>query len=183
LTINRRAAVISLACLSLTPVAEAAKATKAAARPPVARIEPVSETYFGREVIDPYRWMENPKDSAWEPFLRGQDAYARSVLAGIPGRDALGKRVAELSGGTAIAYGVQSRGGNVFYEVRPAGADNFKLAVRKGLAGAERILIDPTTMKSDDGKHLPLDWWRASPDGRLVVYGLSPAGSENRCCR
>ncbi len=111
--------------------------------------------------------------------MRGQDAYARAVLGSIAGRDQLKRRVAELSGGTAVAYGVQSAGGNIFYQVRPAGADNFKLAVRKGVGGAERILLDPTTMKSDDGKHVSLDWWRASPDGKHVVYGLSPAGSEN----
>jgi prolyl oligopeptidase len=141
---------------------------------------PDSETFFGQPVTDPYRWMENPKDKDWEPFMRGQDAHARQVLGGIPGRDALKARIAALSGGTAVAYGVQSAGGRLFYQVRPAGADNFKLAVRTGLAGAERILIDPTTMKGEGGVHVSLDWWRASPDGR---HGWStacrPAGSEN----
>jgi prolyl oligopeptidase len=145
----------------------------------VARIEPVTETLFGDSVTDPYRWMENPKDKDWEPFMRGQDAYARATLNAIPGRDRLKQRIAALSGGTAVAYGVQSAGGRIFYQVRPAGADNFKLAVRQGLGGAERILIDPTTMKGDGGTHVSLDWWVASPDGRHVVYGLSPAGSEN----
>jgi prolyl oligopeptidase len=178
LSITRRASLIAVACLPLCGLARAAKPLQRTG-PPVARIEPVRETFFGQTVVDPYRWMENPQDKDWEPFMRGQDAYARSVLGGIPGRDALQRRIAELSGGTAIAYGVQSAGGKVFYQVRPAGADNFKLAVRQGVAGAERIPIDPTLMKSDEGKHVSLDWWRASPDGRHVVYGLSPAGSEN----
>ncbi len=178
MSLTRRRTLITLASLPLTALAQAAKPSKPSG-PPVARIEPVSETFFGQTVVDPYRWMENPKDAEWEPFMRGQDSHARSVLAGIPGRDALKRRIAELSGGTAIAYGVQSAGGNLFYQVRPAGADNFKLAVRQGTSGAERVLIDPTAMKSSDGKHVSLDWWRASPDGKLVVYGLSPAGSEN----
>jgi prolyl oligopeptidase len=178
LSLARRRILITLASLPLTAVAKAAKPSKSGG-PPVARVEPVSETFFGQTVVDPYRWMENPKDAEWEPFMRGQDKHARTMLGGIPGRDALKRRVAELSGGSAIAYGVQSAGGTLFYQVRPAGADNFKLAVRQGAAGAERILIDPTAMKSDDGKHVSLDWWRASPDGKLVVYGLSPAGSEN----
>jgi prolyl oligopeptidase len=178
LSLTRRCTLITLASLPLTAVAKAAKPAKPGG-PPVARVEPVSETFFGQTVVDPYRWMENPKDAEWEQFMRGQDRHARSALAGIPGRDALKRRVAELSGGTAIAYSVQSAGGNLFYQVRPAGADNFKLAVRQGASGAERVLIDPTAMKSDDGKHVSLDWWRASPDGKLVVYGLSPAGSEN----
>jgi prolyl oligopeptidase len=150
----------------------------------VARIEPVSETFFGETVVDPYRWMENPKDKDWEPFMRGQDAHARAVLAAIPGRDMLARRIGELSSGTTVAFGVQKAGSRVFYQVRPAGADNFKLAVRAvapagGALGDERILIDPTAMKGEGGVHMSLDWWVASPDGRHVVYGLSPAGSEN----
>ncbi|MFO1327540.1 MAG: prolyl oligopeptidase family serine peptidase [Rubrivivax sp.] len=154
---------------------------KAAARsgPPVARVEPVTESFFGTTVVDPYRWMENPKDAEWQPFMRGQDGHARRVLKAIPGREVLKKRIAQLSGGTSVVYGVASAGGKVFYQVRPPGADNFKLAVRQGLDGAERILIDPTTMKGEGGVHLSLDWWLPSPDGRHVVYGLSPAGSEN----
>ena len=148
-------------------------------RPPVARVEPVLETFYGQTITDPYRWMENPKDKDWEPFMRGQDAHARGVLAAIPGRAALKARISALSGGTAIAYGAQKAGARLFYQVRPAGADSFMLAVREGAAGAERILLDPTTMKGDGGVHVSLDWWLASPDGRHVVYGLSPAGSEN----
>ena len=175
---TRRHAIAALALTPLWPWPGLA-ASLPRHRPPLARIEPVSDTYFGETIVDPYRWMENAKDPAWEPFMRGQDAHARQMLAGIPGRDALKQRIAALSGGTAVAYGVQSAAGKLFYQVRPAGADNFKLAVRQGAAGSERILIDPTTMKGEGGVHVSLDWWRASPDGRHVVYGLSPAGSED----
>ncbi|MBN8504785.1 MAG: S9 family peptidase [Burkholderiales bacterium] len=101
------------------------------------------------------------------------------MLGGIPGRDALKARIAALSGGTTVVYGVQKCGEKLFYQVRPAGADNFKLAVRQGVAGTEKVLVDPTTMKGEGGVHVSLDWWLASPDGSHVVYGLSPAGSEN----
>lgn len=186
-TLMRRAAALAAAgplgrlgaLGTLVPLAAAAKAAAAPRRAPVARIEPVRETFFGTTVVDPYRWMENPKDKDWEPFMRGQDAHARDVLAAIPGRSTLQRRIAELSGGTALAYGAQKAGARIFYQVRPAGADNFKLAVREGLGGAERILVDPTAMKGEGGTHVSLDWWVASPDGSHVVYGLSPAGSEN----
>lgn len=163
---------------ALWPLGSAA-ATPARSGPPVARVEPVRETFFGQTVTDPYRWMEDPKDRDWEPFMRGQDAHARRLLNAIPGRDALRQRIGALSGGVAVAFGVQSAGGRLFYQVRPAGADNFKLAMRQGRDGAERILIDPTAMKGEGGTHVSLDWWRASPDGRHLVYGLSPAGSED----
>jgi len=51
--------------------------------------------------------------------------------------------------------------------------------VRDGAAGAERLLIDPSVLRGPNDAHMSLDWWLASPNGRHVVYGLSPAGSEN----
>lgn len=177
------AAGCALPAWPLGAAAAAARAAMKVPRPPVARVEPVTETFFGQSVTDPYRWMENPKDKDWEPFMRGQDAHARATLAAIPGRDALAQRISSLSAGTAIAYGVQRAGQGsterVFYQVRPAGADGFQLAVRAGLGAPERILIDPTAMKDAQGRHVSLDWWVPSPDGRHVVYGLSAAGSED----
>jgi prolyl oligopeptidase len=178
-TISRRRAVISLTGTSVAaaihPLLAAGSATSG---PPVARVEPVSEQFFGETIVDPYRWMENSRDPDWEPFIRGQAAYARKVLDAIPGRKRLGARITQLSGDAVITRGVQSCGGVTFYEKRPVGADNFKLYVRPRIHGEERLLIDPTVL-NQDGKHVSLDWWSAAPDGSHVVYGLSPAGSED----
>jgi prolyl oligopeptidase len=145
---------------------------------PVARIQVVKDTYFGETLEDPYRWMENDKDAEWLPYLKGQNEHARAVLARIPGRDALLERIQSLSGDTAATRKVQRAGGNLFFEQRPAGADNFKLFVRS--AGISRILVDPTTLKHDANVgHMSLDWWHASPDGSRMVYGLSKDGSED----
>src|SRR5262249_3437067 len=143
---------------------------------PVARVEPVKETHFGVEVVDRYRWMENPKDPDWLPFLHGQSDYARKVLDAIPGREGLLRRIQALSGDTAVPTQLQAAGARLFYQQRPAGADNYKLFVRDG-DGPARVLIDPTTMTVGD-THMSLDWWRASDDGARLAYGLSPAGSE-----
>lgn len=154
--------------------------TAAAARrgPPVARIEPVSETLWGETIVDRYRWMENPKDRDWEPFMRGQADHARRVLDSLPGRKALHDRIGALSGGLPIARAPQIGGKRIFYLMRPQGANQFKLFMREGEGGAERLLIDPA-VKREGGTHVSLDWWAPSPDGRYVVHGLSPAGSEN----
>jgi prolyl oligopeptidase len=146
---------------------------------PVARIEPIVDTYFGEEIIDNYRWMENEKDPEWVPFMKGQAEFARATLDKIPGLAALQKRIGDLSGDTEVVFGIQQAGDNLFVQSRPVGADNFRLTVRKGLDGPSRVLVDPSTMRGPDGSHVSLDWWVASPDGSFVAYGLSPAGSEN----
>lgn len=146
--------------------------------PLVARVEPVTETYFGTAVTDPYRWMENPEDKDWEPFMKSQAGHARQVLDGIPGRAALAKRVGGLAGDLEIINVIQVAGPWIFIDKRPAGANNFQLYVREGLAGAERLLIDPEA-RTQGEVHYSMNYWSASPDGRYVMYGMSPSGSEN----
>jgi prolyl oligopeptidase len=146
--------------------------------PPVARIEPVTETFFGAKITDDYRWMENPKDKEWEPYMRGQADFARAQLDAIPGRADLLKKVSGLSGDLEVASGIQVAGENVFVEKRPAGANNFRLYVRNGFDGTDRLLINPETRTKGEVSY-SLNYWSASPDGKWVAYGMSAAGSEN----
>jgi prolyl oligopeptidase len=143
---------------------------------PVARIEIVRDSYFGETLEDPYRWMENDKDRDWLPFLEGQNRHARAVLDALPGRAALLARIQQVSGDTVLTNKIQRAGGLTFIQQRPAGADNFKLFVRSG--GRDRVLVDPTALAAGGG-HWSMDWWKASSDGRYIVYGLSRDGSED----
>jgi prolyl oligopeptidase len=179
--INRRdllAGAGSLCAALLTRPSSSSTAASGTDIPPapVARVQAVKDEYFGETVIDPYRWMENDKDPEWLPFLKAQNAHARAVLDRIPGRDALRRRIEQLSGDTATTRSARRAGGRLFFEQRPVGADNFKLFVRE--QGAERVLIDPTALSVASG-HLSLDWWEPSPDGSHLVYGLSKDGSED----
>ncbi len=160
--------------MAISPTAASAMTEKSG--PPAARVEPVTDDYFGTKIVDPYRWMEDPKDRDWIPFLTGQNRYARSVLDTLPMRTKLLKRIESLSGDLAVTRRVVPAGDLLFYEQRPAGSENYKLFVREG-SGAPRLLIDPTAMKMGDA-HVSLDWWEPSFDGKYVAYGLSPAGSE-----
>jgi len=144
---------------------------------PVARVEVVKDTYFGETLSDPYRWMENSKDPDWLPFLKEENDHARAILDALPGRAGFLKRITQLTGDTAVTRRAQRAGGLTFFEHRPVGADNFKLFVRDA-KGHDRTLVDPT-LQSGPKSHVSLDWWRASPDGRLMVYGLSKDGSED----
>lgn len=175
-TIDRRRLLAGSGALGLALAARGAQAAGAVPPAPVARVAVVKDSYFGETLSDPYRWMENDKDPDWLPFLKGQNEHARAILDAIPGRDGLLARIQALSGDTAVTSSVQRAGGRLFYQQRPAGADNFKLFVREG--GADRVLVDPTRLSGAAG-HMSLDWWRASPDGTHVVYGLSKDGSED----
>lgn len=143
---------------------------------PIARVAPVTDTYFGETITDRYRWMENDKDPEWLPFLKQQNAHTRAILDTLPKRDELLKRIQQLSGDIAAPARVEKAGARLFYQQRPAGSNNFKLFVREG--GKDRVLVDPTKLDTKTS-HISLDWWHASPDGSKLVYGLSKDGSED----
>jgi prolyl oligopeptidase len=167
--IHRAASGLVLACAMSAVAADIPPA-------PVARVEPVTDTYFGEAIVDRYRWMENDKDAEWLPFLKQQNAHARAMLDTLPRRETLLKRIQQLSGDIASPAQVQKNGGKVFYQQRPAGSNNYQLFVRE--AGKDRVLVDPTRLDTKTG-HISLDWWQSSPDGSKLAYGLSSDGSED----
>ncbi len=176
--INRRTLLASAAAAAAVAQAKAFAQTSTPAWPPGpgARVEPVAETFFGQTVTDPYRWMENPEDPEWGPFMRANADHARAMLDAIPGRAALQARNSALTGAFDVVFRVTKKADKLFFAKRVAGTDSPALFVRE--AGVDRVLIDPNTMEQD-GAHVSLDWWEPSPNGAHVAYGLSPAGSEN----
>lgn len=146
--------------------------------PPETPVRDVKETFFGTEVTDPYRWLEDLKSPEVSSWMRAQNDYTRSVLDRIPNRDKLRARIAELDDAGVRVNGLQSFGGRLFYLKRTAGEDNRRLYVRDGAAGAERLLLDPQT-RTANGVHFSIDYFQPAPDGKLVAVGISPGGSEN----
>lgn len=66
----------------------------------------VTDNYFGTEVTDNYRWLENIKDSSVVKWFRDQADYTNSVLAKIPGQQMLINEFEKLDSVQAIIYGV-----------------------------------------------------------------------------
>ena len=118
----------------------------------------------------------------WKAYVTAQGTRTRAVLDAIPGRDALQAAVATYDGEVVAVQAVQVGGPYVFTQVRPAAANTFKLYVREGVNGRDRLLVDPDVY-AQAGSHASLDWWACSPDGTHVVFGSSPGGSENSTAR
>lgn len=144
--------------------------------PPVAPVREVIDTYFGARVVDPYRWMEtdSPDFAGW---MKGQSDHTRRHLDALPLRAGLFDRVKALDNAGTLVVSAQRWGKHLFYLRTEPGKDTFKLYVREGMKGQERLLVDPEAL-GKDGKHVSIDYYAPSRDGRLVAYGLSPSGSE-----
>jgi prolyl oligopeptidase len=145
-------------------------------KPPAARIDKDADTYFGKTVPDPYRWMETPSPE-FDAWVRAQDSYTREVLATIPGRDALRQHIDDVAGKMTVVTAVTQVGHRVFYRQRGPGDDLPKLVVRDMDTGRDRILLDPNRV-TESGHHVSIDQFQPSQDGHYVAVGLAPAGSE-----
>lgn len=150
--------------------------------PPSTAMRDVMDTYFGTKINDPYRWLEDLKSSEVSAWMKAQNDYTRSVLDRIPGRDKLRARIAELDNTGVQVNSLQSFGGRLFYLKRTPGDDNRKLYVRDGANNPERLLLNPETLTAN-GVHYSIDYYQASPDGKLVAIGVSQGGSENSVLR
>ena len=146
--------------------------------PPPTPQRPVTDTYHGTAVVDPYRWMEDMKSPEFQGWLKAQASHASSVLALLPGRSTLRQRLGELADGGETTRDYAVAGGRSFYLKRVPGEATQKLWVRQGLDGAERVLLDPSALPGQPGRHA-VDWFSPSPDGRRLAIGLSAGGSED----
>jgi len=147
------------------------------ASPPVAAKKPVTETFFGTAVTDDYRWMEDMKSKEFLDFMKGQSEYTRAVLDKIPGREALEKRIVALDNAGVMIFDVQKYNGKYFYRRSQPGQANYSVVMRDGEHGTEKVLVDPDKL-GKDGKHVSIDHFQPSNDGRYLAYGLSEGGSE-----
>jgi prolyl oligopeptidase len=141
-------------------------------------VRAVIDDYFGTKVVDPYRWLENTSDPEVVAWMKAQNDYTRAVLARISGRDELLARIKSLDNAGNTVSGLQVWGGHYFYYKTEPGSDNRKLFTRDTLSSPERLLVDTEKMTTADGKHYSIDYFRPSPDGVYVAYGISLGGSE-----
>jgi prolyl oligopeptidase len=150
-------------------------------RPPAAPVRPVVDEYYGNKVTDPYRYMENLTDPQVDAWFKSQNAYTRGVLESIPGRAGLLGRIKQLDE-SAPARVIDVRrlpSGQYFYQKRLASEDLFKIYMREGLSGQEKLLVDPTSFAKPGSPHFAINYYAPSMDGRYVAFGISPAGSED----
>lgn len=166
-----RSALVLIGALSA--VTGYASAVAPLAYPSVSR-GTVTESQFGVTVADPYRWLEELDSPATHAFVAAQNALTTSYLSGLPGRDRLRHRLAELQQYTR--YGTPfGEAGAMFYTMN-TGLQNQNVLYRRTATGADVVALDPNALSTDG--HLAVVGYVSSHDGQKVAYGVSDAGSD-----
>jgi prolyl oligopeptidase len=135
------------------------------------RRQDLTETLFGTEVADPYRWLEDEDAPEVQDWMEARDAHARSHLASLPERGAIAERLRELL--YVESRSVPSmKGGRLFYWSKDSDQEKAVLYWKDGEDGEPRVLLNPNQM-SEDGS-LSITEAQASKDGKFVAYMKQP---------
>lgn len=133
------------------------------------------DTYFGVEVADPYRWLENDTSAETEKWVIEQNKVTQDYISQIPFRDKIKNRLEKIWNYPKL--GTPFKKANwVFYFKNEGLQNQAVLYVKEGMDGEARVLIDPNKL-SEDGT-VALGGISISKDGKYLAYRLNKAGSD-----
>jgi prolyl oligopeptidase len=147
----------------------------ASATVPKTEKRPLEETLHGVKIVDNYRWLEDGSSPETQKWVEAEMGYTNALLAPLPGREAIHKRLTELLSIGSIS--APQIGGKYYFYTRREGMQNQPIVyVRDGVDGKDRVLVDVNQLAADGT--IALDWYQPSENGKYLVYGTSPSGSE-----
>lgn len=142
---------------------------------PITRKEAVSDTYFGKTIEDPYRWLEDDNSEETKNWVVEQNKITFDYLEKIPLRDKIKSRLTEIW--NFEKYSSPFKKGNYYFFFKNDGIQNQSvLYFQKGLEGESTVLIDPNTLSTDGT--IALASLEIRKDAKYAAYQLSGAGSD-----
>jgi prolyl oligopeptidase len=133
------------------------------------------DNYFGTQVDDPYRWLEDLDAPEVKEWVAAQNALSRPQLQALPARAWLKTRLTQLWNYERYELPV-SRGGHYFYLYNDGHQNQSLLYVSDSLAAQGRVLFDPNTARED--ATIALSDFTPAWRGETVAYAVSDGGTD-----
>ncbi len=164
----------AMAVATMATTTMCTKATKSVKYPQTERGD-VVEDFFGTQVADPYRWLENDSLPATAEWIKAQNDVTNSYLAEIPFRGQVKERLTELWNYEKIS--APAKHGDYYYYSYNSGLQKQDVIYRKASLEAEgEVFIDPNTLSEDGTK--ALGTLNFSEDGKYCAYSIAASGSD-----
>jgi prolyl oligopeptidase len=168
----------SLFLLSLTVLlmsCESEKQSSTISKYPETKKVDTVDNYFGEEVNDPYRWLEDDTSQATGEWVKAQNEVTFSYLKNIPYKEKIQKRLEDVFNYERLSEPFKE--GKYYYFYKNDGLQNHSVLYRKlGIDGAPEVFLDPNKF-SDDGT-TKLSGLSFSKDGTLAAYQISRGGAD-----
>lgn len=134
------------------------------------------DNYFGVDVEDPYRWLEDDLSEKTQAWVTAENAVTQHYLSQIPFRDAIKSRLEKLW--NFERYSAPFQEGDYTYFFKNDGLQNQAVLYRRKDDGSEEVFLDPNKFSSDGTTSLA--GMSFNKDGSLVAYQISEGGSDWR---
>ena len=135
----------------------------------------VKDNYFGTDVPDPYRWLENDTSAETAAWVKEENAVTNGYLSQIPFRDAIKARYEKLF--NFEKYSAPFHQGKHMYYYKNSGLQNQSVLYREADGGnAAEVFLDPNSFSKDGTTSLAGTSF--SKDGSMVAYNISEGGSD-----
>jgi len=136
----------------------------------------VTDTYFGTEVKDPYRWLEDDRSEETMAWVKEENKVTFGYLETIPYREDLKKRL-ELKWNYEKFTAPETEGEYTYF-MKNNGLQNQYVVYRQKGDGEPEVFLDPNKFSADGTTSL--DVMEFSTDGSKVAYSISIGGSDWR---
>ncbi|MGI9543308.1 MAG: S9 family peptidase, partial [Cyclobacteriaceae bacterium] len=144
---------------------------------PITKTVDTVDTYFGVDVPDPYRWLEDDRSSQTADWVTAQNKVTFTHLEDIPFRNKIKNRLEKLFNYERVYAPVKH--GNWEYFYRNDGLQNQNVLYRQSVGTEdEEVFLDPNTFKEDGT--ISMAGTSFTKDGSLVGYLISEGGSDWR---
>lgn len=143
---------------------------------PETKKDSVVDTYFGQQVADPYRWLENDRSPETEAWVKAQNVVTFGYLKAIPQREQLKDRISALWNYEKVGTPFFEDGVKYFY--KNDGLQNQYVIYAQKDNEAPTVFLDPNTFSGDGTTSLGEITF--SKNGKLVAYSISIGGSDWR---
>lgn len=166
---------MAVAC-SLTMNAQMQQNTKQDIKYPKTRKADNTDTYFGTNVPDPYRWLEDDRSDETAAWVKAQNEVTFGYLEQIPFREAIKNRMEKLWNYERVSAPFKE--GDYTYYYKNDGLQNQSVLYRKNEKGKEEVFLDPNTFSKDGTTSL--GGVSFTKKGDLAAYSISEGGSDWR---
>ncbi len=141
--------------------------------PDTRRVDTV-DNYFGTQVADPYRWLEDDRSVETEAWVNAQNKVTQNYLSKISFRKDVKKRITELANYEKMSAPFKVK--DKFYFYKNDGLQNQSVLYEYRADGNHKMVLDPNTL-SNDGT-VALQSINFSNDGRYLAYVITRNGSD-----
>ena len=133
------------------------------------------DNYFGTEVADPYRWLEDDTSAKTAAWVEAENKITNAYLSKIPFRQKLLKRLTEVANYEKLSAPRKHHGRWYFY--KNDGLQNqYVMYVMDQLGGTPRVFLDPNKLSTDGTVALQGVYF--SNNGKYAAYTISRSGSD-----